>query len=176
MFYRRLHPASYGSVTDCEQLERIFVLLRFAGRLLFRLFITVKALISPTAFGVTGAVLDDAGRVLLVRHRYMPGWQLPGGGVDRGEPPALAVLRELREEVGLRGGEAAFLGLYTRSAGWATNVIALYRVTGATVNFRPSLEILETCFVDPASPPLGCSAATLRRLAELQGAPVSPYW
>jgi 8-oxo-dGTP pyrophosphatase MutT (NUDIX family) len=137
MFHRRLHPASYGSVTDREQLERIFVLLRFAGRLLFRLFITVKALIAPTAFGVTGTVLDGAGRVLLVRHRYMPGWQLPGGGVDRGEPPELAVMRELREDVGLIGGEAAFLGLYTRPAGWA---------------------------------------ATLRRLAELQGAPVSPYW
>jgi 8-oxo-dGTP pyrophosphatase MutT (NUDIX family) len=86
------------------------------------------------------------------------------------------MMRELREEVGLIGGEAAFLGLYTRPAGWATNVIALYRITGATVNFRPSLEILETCFADPHAPPPGCSAATLRRLAELQGAPVSPYW
>ncbi len=173
MFHRRLHPASYGSVTDCEQLERVFALLRFVGRFWFRFFITVRALVSPTAFGVTGAVVDDAGRVLLVRHRYMPGWQLPGGGVDRGEPPELAVLRE---EVGLSGSEAVFLGLYTRPAGWATNVIALYRVTGATVNFRPSLEILETCFADPASPPPGCSAATLRRLAELQGAPASSYW
>lgn len=147
-----------------------------AGRLLFQLFITLKTLASPTAFGVTGAVQDSAGRVLLVRHSYMPGWQLPGGGVDRNEPPQAAVLRELHEELGLTGGEAEFLGLYTRPAGWATNVIAFYRVTGAAVDFRPSLEIREICFADPASPPPGCTPATLRRLAELRGAAPSPYW
>jgi 8-oxo-dGTP pyrophosphatase MutT (NUDIX family) len=147
-----------------------------AGRLGFRLFITLKALASPAAFGATGLVLDASGRALLVRHRYMTGWQLPGGGVGRGEPPEMAVLRELREEVGLGGGVATFAGLYTRGAGWVTNVIALYRITGASVNFRPSLEIREICFVDPSAPPPGCSPATLRRLAEFCGEPVSPYW
>ncbi|MDB5735661.1 MAG: hypothetical protein JWN16_2298 [Alphaproteobacteria bacterium] len=147
-----------------------------AGRLAFQLLITLKALASPTAFGATGIVLDSSGHVLLVRHRYMPGWQLPGGGVDRGEPPQAAVLRELREEVGLSGGAVTFAGLYTRPAGWATNVIALYRITGASVDFRPSLEIREICFADPSAPPSGCSPATLRRLAELRGEPVSPRW
>ena len=142
----------------------------------FRLLIAVKTALAPTALGVTGVVLDSGGRVLLVRHSYMPGWQLPGGGVDRNEPPRSAVLRELREEVGLTGGEAAFFGLYTRAAGWATNVIALYRITGAEVAFRPSLELREICWADPHQPPPGCSAATLRRLAELTGGPVSPYW
>jgi 8-oxo-dGTP pyrophosphatase MutT (NUDIX family) len=153
------------------------MLRRVAGKAAFRLLMTVKALLSPTAFGVAGVVGDAQGRVLLVRHSYMTGWHLPGGGVDRGEPPAQAVLRELSEEVGLTGGTAQFLGLYTRRAGWATNVIALYRVTGAEIAFKPNFEIREICFAEPAALPPGVTPATVRRLAELAGTvPVSPYW
>jgi len=153
-------------------------LLRNSARWLgLRLLITAKALWAPTALGVTGVVLDGGGRVLLARHSYMAGWSLPGGGVDRGESPDAAVLRELGEEIGLAGGVAEFVGLYTRRAGWATNVIMLYRITGAVVNFRPSLEIREIVWADPAQPPQGTSPGTLRRLAELRGAaPLSPYW
>ena len=138
---------------------------------------TLRVLWAPTSFGVAAAVYDDQGRVLLVRQRYTAGWRLPGGGVGRGEAAQAAILRELAEEVGLVGGEARFFALYTRKAGWATSVVALYRVRGAAVNFRPNLEIKEICFADPRLPPDGCSPATLRRLRELTGAaePV-PHW
>jgi ADP-ribose pyrophosphatase YjhB (NUDIX family) len=50
---------------------------------------------------------DEAGRILLCRlspDELAPGaWTLPGGGVDFGEDPADAVLRELTEETGLTG-------------------------------------------------------------------------
>jgi 8-oxo-dGTP pyrophosphatase MutT (NUDIX family) len=146
-------------------------------RAAWNFYILIKALTHPVAFGAAGAVFDGEGQVLLVRHRYMPGWQLPGGGVNRRETPGAAVLRELAEEVGLTGGVAEFFGLYTAPAGLASNVIALYRVTGGAIAFRPSLEIVEVLFADPRRPPAGCTAATLRRLAELAGAaPVSPWW
>jgi 8-oxo-dGTP pyrophosphatase MutT (NUDIX family) len=143
----------------------------------FRLFMTLRAIWAPTVLGVAGAVFDPDGRVLLVRHRYNPGWRLPGGGVDRGETPDAAIRRELREEVGLEGGACEFVGLYTRKAGWATSLVALYRVAGGAVNFRPNLEISAILFADPEAPPEGATPATLKRLAELRGAvPLSPHW
>ena len=142
-----------------------------------RLLITAKALKAPAALGAAGLVSDAAGRVLLVRHSYKAGWCLPVGGVERGEPPAHAVLRELKEEVGLSGGVAAFFGIYTRRAGWATNVVTLYRITGAVIDFHPNWEIRDILWADPDAPPPDATPATLRRLAELKGAaPLSPYW
>lgn len=51
--------------------------------------------------------LDDGRRILLTRlapDELKPGhWTLPGGGIDFGEAPAAAVLRELAEETGLTG-------------------------------------------------------------------------
>jgi ADP-ribose pyrophosphatase YjhB (NUDIX family) len=41
------------------------------------------------------------GAVLLLRNSYRPGWGLPGGMLRRGEAVVDAVLREVREEVGL---------------------------------------------------------------------------
>jgi 8-oxo-dGTP pyrophosphatase MutT (NUDIX family) len=146
-------------------------------RLAGKLFILARAMAHPVAFGAVGAVYDAQGRVLLVRQSYAPGWRLPGGGIDRRETPEAGALRELAEEVGLTGGTATFVALYTRPMGPATNIIALFKVTGGAIAFRPSLEIREIVFADPAAPPAGCTDATLRRLAELSGAaPVSPWW
>lgn len=48
-----------------------------------------------------GALFIDGARVLLVRKTYGNRWDIPGGYVDRGESPAAACRRELREELGL---------------------------------------------------------------------------
>jgi 8-oxo-dGTP pyrophosphatase MutT (NUDIX family) len=136
-----------------------------------------KALRTPVAFGVSAILEDESGRVLLVRQRYSPGWHLPGGGAERGEPPAEAILRELREEVGLRSADTPVLhGLYTRTVGVVTNVVALYRVPHAQITFRPNAEIAEILWADAKAPPAACSPGTLRRFAEFGGSPPSSYW
>jgi 8-oxo-dGTP pyrophosphatase MutT (NUDIX family) len=152
------------------------------GRLRARAVVTgvvcTRALLSQLAFGVNGIVTDEAGRVLLVRSRLSRGWGLPGGGVGAGEAPHEAVLRELREEVGYGGGDAPeLIGLYTRRIAWATNLIALYRMTGGSIDFKPNFEIRDVCWADPAALPPGTQIGTRRRLAELTGQiPQQHYW
>ncbi|GGW43033.1 ATP/GTP-binding protein [Streptomyces lucensis JCM 4490] len=58
----------------------------------------------PTAETLAAGVLlfDDDDRVLLVDPTYKPGWEFPGGVVERGEAPARAGMREVAEETGIR--------------------------------------------------------------------------
>jgi 8-oxo-dGTP pyrophosphatase MutT (NUDIX family) len=151
---------------------------RFRSRAFVMGVVCTRAFLSQLAFGVTGIITDEAGCILLVRPRLGTGWGLPGGGVGRGEAPEQAVMRELAEEVGYGGGEAPeLIGLYTRRIAWATNVIALYRVRGGSIDFKPNFEIAEICWADPAALPPGTQIGTRRRLAELTGQmPQQLYW
>lgn len=62
-------------------------------------------LLTQSRFTVTaGAVIvDEEGRVLLVKHVFRPGsgWGVPGGFLNQGEQAEEALRRELREEIGL---------------------------------------------------------------------------
>ncbi|WP_331766787.1 NUDIX hydrolase [Embleya sp. NBC_00896] len=56
----------------------------------------------PATYAAACALITDgAGRVLVVKPNYRDYWNLPGGFVDRNEPPHEACARELREEIGL---------------------------------------------------------------------------
>lgn len=55
----------------------------------------------PRTFGAHALALTPERKAILVKLRYAPGWRLPGGGREENEEPADAVLRELREEIGM---------------------------------------------------------------------------
>ena len=60
----------------------------------------------PDAVGVHGIALTPNGAIVLVMLSYAPGWRLPGGGKKKEEDDQTAMLRELREEIGLRAYES----------------------------------------------------------------------
>lgn len=152
--------------------------ISFFQRIGLEAVLAVKALATPVAFGVCALAENTQGKVLLVRHSYMAGWQLPGGGVGRSEPPAEAVVRELREEVGLmQFSPPELAGLFTRRHGLVSNPIAFYVLREAQIAFKPNLEIRAAQFFDPHMLPEGATASTRRRIAEIyDNAPVSAYW
>lgn len=140
--------------------------------------IIAKALIKPSVFGVSAVLEDGQGRVLLIRQTYSSGWHFPGGGVDRGEPPEQAIVRELEEEVGLaESTPPEFVGLYLRRILWVTNIVGFYRLRNVRIQFKRNIEIRAAEFFHPDALPEDTSTATRRRLAELSGKqPRTPYW
>ncbi len=60
---------------------------------------------TATVHVAAGALIDDRGRVLLARrhdHAHQGGlWEFPGGKCEAGETPQTALVRELREELGI---------------------------------------------------------------------------
>lgn len=124
-------------------------------------------LLAPTNVGVV-AIVEQAGRVVLVRHTYRPGWFLPGGGVAHNEPPATAILRELHEEIGLtQSAPPQLVGIFIRRRWWVTNMVVLYRVREAVFVFRPNWEIAALTLADPADLPPATVQPVRRRLREL---------
>jgi 8-oxo-dGTP pyrophosphatase MutT (NUDIX family) len=134
---------------------------------LVNLFLMLRSLVRPVAFGVAGAIFDAQGRVLLVRQSYAAGWRLPGGAIGLGEAPETALRRELHEELGLTGGRARLFGIYSRKLWCLTHVVALYVIEDGEIDFRPNFEVSAIRW-DPADAPGPDTApATARRLAEL---------
>jgi ADP-ribose pyrophosphatase YjhB (NUDIX family) len=58
------------------------------------------------------AVIDDAGRILLVQRADNGRWAMPGGALEVGETPAEGVVREAREETGVRCRAVSLIGVF----------------------------------------------------------------
>ena len=130
--------------------------------------------------GAQGCVIDDRGRVLLVRHSYRPGWHFPGGGVDPNEHVGDALVRELMEEVGVVvEGEPRLVGIYGNFRAFQSDHVVLFEVRSwrQPIVPKPNREILEHGFFAISALPAGTMPAVERRLAELfKGAAQSPEW
>ena len=119
--------------------------------------------------GVRAVVLDSENRVFLVKHSYVSGWHLPGGGVETGETFREALQRELAEEGRIElVGEPALLGIYLNSHISRRDHVAVYLVR----QFRqdrlpePNREIVDCGFYETRALPAETTAGTRLRIAE----------
>ncbi len=152
----------------------------FRERLTTRLAHMSFVVTRPMTLGVRAAVIDPDGRVLLVKHTYVAGWHLPGGGVEVGETFENALTRELSEEANVVLEAPPLLhGLFfnahvSRRDHVAVYVARRFRVTGERA---PDREIVAARFFPRDALPPDATRATRARLDEIfGGAPISALW
>lgn len=134
----------------------------------------------PVTLGTRGLVIDGQKRVFLVRHSYVDGWHLPGGGVETGETLHEALARELAEEGNIRLTAAPRLhGVFFNKRVSRRDHVALFVVRDFVQDAppRPNHEILEHGFFALNALPDDTSRGTRARIAEVfDGVAVSEVW
>jgi ADP-ribose pyrophosphatase YjhB (NUDIX family) len=130
--------------------------------------------------GVRAVIVDGEGRVFLVKHTYLAGWHLPGGGVETGETLLAALERELREEGNIELTEPPVLhAVYFNRRVSRRDHVALYVVRSfrQTALPQPNNEIAAHGFFATADLPADTSRATRERIAEvLTGRAAAEIW
>jgi 8-oxo-dGTP pyrophosphatase MutT (NUDIX family) len=130
--------------------------------------------------GVRALVLDPDNRVFLVKHSYVSGWHLPGGGVEVGETFGDALRRELVEEARIEVvGKPALHGLFLNRHVSRRDHVAVYLIR----HFRqdrlpePNREIIACGFFEVGALPAETTEGTRLRISEvLEGrAPIATW-
>jgi 8-oxo-dGTP pyrophosphatase MutT (NUDIX family) len=157
--------------------SRIRIMLEPAIRRVFHLYWRFAR---GMTLGVRVLVLDQQGRVFLVKHSYVSGWHLPGGGVEVGETALDAMRRELEEEGNITFDEPPLLHgvFYNRHVSRRDHVVVyVVRNFHQPAKPQPNYEIVDCGFFDVNALPEGTTRGTQRRIREVAGGvPISLDW
>ncbi len=135
------------------------------------IFLFIMGFLRRMTIGVR-ALLIDGDKVLLVKHSYIPGWHLPGGGVDHLETIEEGMYREVFEETGYRvTGEPVLFQTYlnTLPPGRDHVIFFVCRSFEREREFTPNKEIIACQWYDRHALPADISKATLARIEEVFG-------
>ena len=143
--------------------------IHLAYRIAQQLRLIYWRIAKPDLYGAKVLAFNDAGELLLIRHSYGKShlYMLPGGGVNRGEDPADAAVRELREETGCAARDVKLLGEYLDTSRGARNHVHVYTLTAIGEPRVDGREILEVRFFPLDALPDTTSQSVLRRLDDL---------
>jgi 8-oxo-dGTP pyrophosphatase MutT (NUDIX family) len=137
-------------------------------------------LLRGMTLGVRALVIDGQNRVFLVKHSYVDGWHLPGGGVEVGETMLESLARELMEEGNIAITSApALLGVYFNVRVSRRDHVAVYvvREFHQAAPHSPNNEIVDSGFFALDALPLDTTQGSRARIAEFfHGATVSERW
>jgi ADP-ribose pyrophosphatase YjhB (NUDIX family) len=155
--------------------------LQLRHRFVQRAILAYGRLSRGMTLGVRAMLLAE-GRVVLVKHSYVPGWYLPGGGVEAGESLAEALAREILEEAGATlTGPAQLFAVYRNGRVDRRDHVGLFVCRHweqtLTPRLRRSREIV-ACehFPVDALPPDVTPATRLRLDEVLSAAPLAVDW
>jgi ADP-ribose pyrophosphatase YjhB (NUDIX family) len=130
--------------------------------------------------GVRGMAIDPEGRIFLIKHSYVPGWHLPGGGVEPNETMREALGREMMEEGNIEFlEEPRLFGFYHNRKASGRDHVALFvsRAFRQTMPPQPNAEIVAHGFFARDALPADTTPGTHARIAEvLDGVRPSEWW
>jgi ADP-ribose pyrophosphatase YjhB (NUDIX family) len=151
--------------------------LRLRNRLFHALFLLTR----PMTLGARVMLFNERGEICLIKHGYVAGWQLPGGGVDIGETIGDAAIRELAEEAGFVPAEPMTLfAVYKNEKASKRDHVLLYICRSATpiAGFKiDGREIVDCQFFAADALPEDVTGSTKRRVSEVVGgAACDGFW
>ena len=150
-------------------LKKIFHKIR---KSVFHLYFRLKR---PMTLGVRIIAINDKNELCLIKHTYISGWHLPGGGVERGETARSAAIKEAYEEAGLivEPIDMELISIHENFEYFKGDHILLYRAKYWTETqsnkSHNALEIAEAKFFPLDKLPPETTGGTHRRILELHG-------
>ena len=128
----------------------------------------MKGEMKSKGIGAAAFIVNDEGKVLLVKHTYgRLNWELPGGGAESNESPVETAIREVREETGLTVSAQHLSGCYYDPQNDSVHFVFWCNQSEPAAVPQPDrAEISECRFWSPEALPRPISDWTVRRIQD----------